>query len=90
MSSSRCTRSVSSWDKGASRSGQSHSDLRRFPRIPPTLSNPSGQGLPTALDAARACPGRRAIAFQADGSGLCTVRVPWSMVGENADVTAVV
>ena len=33
-----------------------------------------GQGLPAALGAALACPDRRVIAFQADGSGLYTVR----------------
>lgn len=38
-----------------------------------------GQGLLTALGAALACPYRRVIAFQADGSGLYTVQALWSM-----------
>ena len=49
-----------------------------------------GQGLPTALGAALACPDRRVIAFQADGSGLYTIQALWSMARESADVTVVV
>jgi len=49
-----------------------------------------GQGLPTALGAALACPDRRVIAFQADGSGLYTLQALWSMARESADVTVVV
>lgn len=49
-----------------------------------------GQGLPNALGAALACPGRRVIAFQADGSGLYTPQALWSIARENADVTVVV
>ncbi len=49
-----------------------------------------GQGLPTALGAAIACPDRRVIAFQADGSGLYTLQALWSMARESANVTVVV
>jgi acetolactate synthase-1/2/3 large subunit len=49
-----------------------------------------GQGLPNALGAALACPDRRVIAFQADGSGLYTLQALWSIARENADVTIVV
>ena len=49
-----------------------------------------GQGLPNALGAALACPDRRVIAFQADGSGLYTLQALWSMARESADVTVVV
>lgn len=49
-----------------------------------------GQGLPNALGAALACPDRRVIAFQADGSGLYTLQALWSMAREGADVTVVV
>jgi acetolactate synthase-1/2/3 large subunit len=49
-----------------------------------------GQGLPNALGAALACPDRRVIAFQADGSGLYTLQALWSMAREAADVTVVV
>lgn len=49
-----------------------------------------GQGLPNALGAAIACPDRRVIAFQADGSGLYTLQALWSMARESVDVTVVV
>jgi acetolactate synthase-1/2/3 large subunit len=49
-----------------------------------------GQGLPNALGAALACPDRRIIAFQADGSGLYTLQALWSIARENADVTIVI
>lgn len=49
-----------------------------------------GQGLPCALGAAIACPDRKVIAFQADGSGLYTVQALWSMAREGTDVTVVV
>ena len=49
-----------------------------------------GQGLPNALGAALACPDRRVIAFQADGSGLYTLQALWSMARESANVTVVI
>ena len=49
-----------------------------------------GQGLPNALGVALACPDRRVIAFQADGSGLYTLQALWSMARESTDVTVVV
>lgn len=49
-----------------------------------------GQGLPTALGAAVACPDRRVIAYQADGSGLYTLQALWSMARESANVTVVI
>jgi len=49
-----------------------------------------GQGLPCALGAAIACPDRKVIAFQADGSGLYTLQALWSMAREGTDMTVVV
>jgi acetolactate synthase-1/2/3 large subunit len=49
-----------------------------------------GMGLPNALGAALACPDRRVVALQADGSGLYTPQSLWSMAREGADVTIVV
>ena len=49
-----------------------------------------GQGLPCAIGAAIACPGRRVIAFQADGSGLYTLQALWTMAREALDVTVVI
>ena len=49
-----------------------------------------GQGLPCAVGAAVACPDRKVIAFQADGSGLYTLQALWTMARESLDVTVVV
>ncbi len=49
-----------------------------------------GQGLPAALGAALACPDRRVIAYQADGSGLYTLQALWTMARESANVTVVI
>ena len=49
-----------------------------------------GQGLPLSLGAAVACPNRKVIALQADGSGMYTVQALWSMARENTDVTVVI
>jgi acetolactate synthase-1/2/3 large subunit len=48
-----------------------------------------GQGLPLALGAALACPERKVVALQADGSAMYTIQALWSMARENADVTVV-
>jgi acetolactate synthase-1/2/3 large subunit len=49
-----------------------------------------GQGLPCATGAAVACPERRVIALQADGSGMYTVQALWTQARESLDVTTVV
>jgi len=49
-----------------------------------------GQGLPCAVGAAVACPERKVIAFQADGSGLYTLQSLWTMAREGLDVVVVV
>ncbi|MEJ8822610.1 acetolactate synthase large subunit [Variovorax humicola] len=49
-----------------------------------------GSGLPLALGAAVASPGRRVVALQADGSGMYTLQALWSMARERLDVTIVV
>lgn len=48
-----------------------------------------GQGLPCATGAAVACPTRRVIAFQADGSGMYTVQSLWTQAREALNVTTV-
>ncbi len=45
-----------------------------------------GQGLPCAAGAALACPGRKVIALQADGSALYTVQALWTLAREGLDV----
>ncbi|MBE9548818.1 MAG: acetolactate synthase large subunit [Proteobacteria bacterium] len=49
-----------------------------------------GQGLPLSLGASLACPDRKVIALQADGSAMYTVQALWSMARENVDVTVVI
>jgi acetolactate synthase-1/2/3 large subunit len=49
-----------------------------------------GQGLPLSLGAAIACPARKVVALQADGSAMYTVQALWTMARENTDVTVVI
>ncbi|GGE14067.1 acetolactate synthase-1/2/3 large subunit [Gemmobacter megaterium] len=49
-----------------------------------------GIGLPMATGAAIACPDRKVIALQADGSGMYTVQALWTMARERTDVVVVV
>ncbi len=49
-----------------------------------------GGGLPVALGAAVACPARKVVALEGDGSGMYTNQALWSMAREQADVTVVV
>lgn len=49
-----------------------------------------GQGLPVAIGAAVACPERKVIALQADGSGMYTVQSLWTMVREQLDVAVII
>ncbi len=45
-----------------------------------------GQGLPCATGAAIACPDRKVIAFQADGSGMYTLQSLWTQARESLDI----
>ena len=49
-----------------------------------------GQGLPTAVGAAVASPGRRVLALEGDGSGMYTLQALWTMAREGLDVTTVI
>jgi acetolactate synthase-1/2/3 large subunit len=49
-----------------------------------------GQGLPVAVGAAIACPDRKVIALQADGSGLYTLQALWTQARESLDVVTLV
>jgi acetolactate synthase-1/2/3 large subunit len=49
-----------------------------------------GQGLPCATGAALACPGRKVIALQADGSGLYTLQALWTQAREQLDVVTLI
>jgi acetolactate synthase-1/2/3 large subunit len=48
-----------------------------------------GQGLPCATGAAVACPERKVIALQADGSGMYTLQSLWTQAREGLDVVTV-
>ncbi len=48
-----------------------------------------GQGLPVALGAAVACPDRKVVSLQADGSAMYTNQSLWTMARENLDVCVV-
>jgi acetolactate synthase-1/2/3 large subunit len=49
-----------------------------------------GQGLPLATGAAIACPGRRVVCLEADGSALYTIQSLWTQAREGLDVVTVV
>ena len=56
----------------------------------PVTGGAIGQGLPVAVGAALACPGRKVVALEADGSGLYTLQSLWTMARERLDVTVVI
>ncbi len=56
----------------------------------PVTGGSIGQGLPVAVGAAIACPDRKVIALEADGSSMYTLQSLWTMARENLDVTVVI
>jgi acetolactate synthase-1/2/3 large subunit len=56
----------------------------------PVTGGSIGQGLPVALGAALACPDRKVVALEADGSGMYTLQSLWTMARERLDVVAVI
>jgi acetolactate synthase I/II/III large subunit len=57
------------------------------------LSNMGGAigiGMPLATGAAVACPDRKVVALQADGSGMYTLQALWTQAREGLDVTTLV
>ena len=49
-----------------------------------------GQGMPVATGAAIACPDRKVVSLEADGSAMYTLQALWTQVRENLDVTTVI
>ncbi len=49
-----------------------------------------GQGMPCATGAALACPDRKVVNLQADGSGMYTLQSLWTQAREGLDVTTLV
>ena len=55
----------------------------------PVSGGAIGQGLPVALGAALACPDRKVVTIEADGSAMYTLQSLWTMAREKLDVTVV-
>lgn len=49
-----------------------------------------GYGLPCAVGAAVACPGRKVVAVIGDGSAMYTLQALWTMAREGLDVTVII
>jgi acetolactate synthase-1/2/3 large subunit len=56
----------------------------------PVTGGSIGQGLPVAVGAALACPHRKVIALEADGSAMYTPQSLWTMARERLDVVAII
>jgi acetolactate synthase-1/2/3 large subunit len=56
----------------------------------PVTGGSIGQGLPVAVGAAVACPDRKVVALEADGSGMYTLQALWTMARENLNITVVI
>ncbi len=62
---------------------------RRHDYLNPLNGGAIGGGMPLALGAAIACPDRKVVLVQADGSGLYSLPALWTMAREKADVVIV-
>lgn len=49
-----------------------------------------GQGMPVATGAAVACPDRKVVSLQGDGSAMYTLQSLWTQARENLDVTTII
>jgi acetolactate synthase-1/2/3 large subunit len=56
----------------------------------PITGGSIGQGLPVAVGAAIACPNRKVVALEADGSAMYSLQALWTMARENLDVVVVI
>jgi acetolactate synthase-1/2/3 large subunit len=56
----------------------------------PVTGGSIGQGLPVALGAAIACPERKVVCLEADGSAMYSLQALWTMARENLDVLTVI
>jgi acetolactate synthase-1/2/3 large subunit len=79
-------------DESVSSSGQIWPHLAGAARHDhlPVTGGSIGQGLPVALGAALACPGRKVVAIEADGSAMYTPQSLWTMARERLDITIVI
>jgi len=56
----------------------------------PVTGGSIGQGLPVAVGAALACPFRKVVAIEADGSAMYTPQALWTMARERLDIAVVI
>ena len=63
---------------------------RPIDHIMATTGGAIGQGLPVAVGAAVACPDRKLVCIEGDGSAAYTMQSLWTMARENLDVTVVI
>jgi acetolactate synthase-1/2/3 large subunit len=56
----------------------------------PVTGGSIGQGIPVALGAAMACPDRKVVVLQADGSAMYTLQALWTIARETLDVVTVI
>jgi acetolactate synthase-1/2/3 large subunit len=56
----------------------------------PVTGGSIGQGLPVATGAAIACPGRKVVALEGDGSAMYALQALWTMARERLDVITVI
>jgi acetolactate synthase-1/2/3 large subunit len=56
----------------------------------PVTGGSIGQGLPVAVGAALACPSRKVVALEADGSAMYSLQALWTMARERLDITVVI
>jgi acetolactate synthase I/II/III large subunit len=56
----------------------------------PVTGGSIGQGLPVAVGAAVACPDRKVVALEGDGSAMYTLQSLWTMARERLDVVVVI
>jgi acetolactate synthase-1/2/3 large subunit len=56
----------------------------------PLTGGSIGIGIPLATGAAVACPGRKVVSLQADGSGMYTVQGLWTQARERLNVLTIV
>lgn len=62
---------------------------KRFDYLPVTGGS-IGQGMPVAVGAAVACPDRKVVVLEGDGSGMYTPQSLWTMAREGLDVVTVI
>ncbi len=56
----------------------------------PVTGGSIGQGLPVAVGAAMACPGRKVFALEADGSAMYSLQSLWTMAREKLDIVVII